>query len=205
MTIEEVIELALTEDLGDGDHTSLATIPAAAMGKAILTAKENGILAGVQVAAKVFQKVDPDVRIDFQKNDGQFIQPGDVVFTLEGSAQLLLSAERTALNFIQRMSGIATFTHKIVQQLEGLQTKVLDTRKTIPGLRLAQKYAASCGGCHNHRVGLFDAILIKENHILAAGGIAEALRRAEQARRRPDSVSNPESRRPGDRAARRRR
>jgi len=176
MTIEEVIELALTEDLGDGDHTSLATIPVAALGKAILTAKEDGILAGAQVAAMVFQKVNPDVRIDFQKNDGQFIRPDDVVFSLEGSAQLLLSAERTALNFIQRMSGIATFTHKIVQQLEGLQTKVLDTRKTTACNRVIEKLAVKIGGGHNHRFGLFDMIMIKDNHVDFAGGIQQAIR-----------------------------
>jgi len=175
MTIEETIDLALSEDLGDGDHTSLATIPSNARGKAILTAKENGILAGVQVAEQVFKKVDPSVRIDFQKNDGDQIQPGDVVFTVEGKSQLLLSSERTALNFIQRMSGIATFTHQIVQEINGLNTKLLDTRKTTACNRAIEKLAVKIGGGHNHRFGLYDMIMIKDNHVDFAGGIQEAI------------------------------
>ncbi len=175
MTIEETIDLALSEDLGDGDHTSLATIPSNARGKAILTAKENGILAGVQVAEQVFKKVDPSVRIDFQKNDGDQIQPGDVVFTVEGKSQLLLSSERTALNFIQRMSGIATFTHQIVQEINGLNTKLLDTRKTTACNRALEKLAVKIGGGHNHRFGLYDMIMIKDNHVDFAGGIQEAI------------------------------
>ncbi len=176
MTIEEIIDLALIEDLGDGDHTSLATIPNEAMGKAVLTAKENGILAGVGVAGQVFKKIDPDARIDFQKEDGSFIQAGDVVFTIEGKSQSLLSAERTALNFIQRMSGIATFTHQIVQKLDGLQTKVLDTRKTTACNRAIEKLAVKIGGGYNHRFGLFDMVMIKDNHVDFAGGIQQAIR-----------------------------
>ena len=175
MTIEETIDLALREDLGDGDHTSLATIPSNAKGKAILTAKENGILAGAKVAEQVFKKVDPSVRVNFQKNDGDQIQPGDVVFTIEGKSQLLLSSERTALNFIQRMSGIATFTHQIVQKLNGLKTKVLDTRKTTACNRAIEKLAVRIGGGHNHRFGLYDMIMIKDNHVDFAGGIQEAI------------------------------
>ena len=176
MTIEEVIDLALIEDLGDGDHTSLATIPNEANGKAVLTAKESGILAGVKVAAEVFKKIDPDIQVEFLKIDGDFIQPGDVVFTLEGKSQLLLSAERTALNFIQRMSGIATFTHQVVQKLEGLQTKVLDTRKTTACNRVIEKLAVKIGGGYNHRFGLYDMIMIKDNHVDFAGGIEQAIR-----------------------------
>ncbi|MCF6171804.1 MAG: carboxylating nicotinate-nucleotide diphosphorylase [Bacteroidales bacterium] len=176
MTIEEVINLALIEDLGDGDHTSLATIPASATGKAVLMAKENGMLAGVEVAAMVFQKVNPGVRINFHRKDGQFVQAGDTVFQVGGSAQLLLSAERTALNFIQRMSGIATFTQKVVQQLEGLHTKLLDTRKTTPCNRVIEKLAVKTGGGHNHRFGLYDMIMIKDNHVDFAGGIHQAIR-----------------------------
>jgi len=175
MTIEEVIDLALIEDLGDGDHTSLATIPNEAMGKAMLIAKESGILAGVEVAAQVFQKVDSAIHITFLKKDGQFIQPGDVVFTVEGKSQSLLSAERTALNFIQRMSGIATFTHQVVQKLEGLQTKVLDTRKTTACNRVIEKLAVKIGGGYNHRFGLYDMIMIKDNHVDFAGGIQQAI------------------------------
>ncbi|RLD43022.1 MAG: carboxylating nicotinate-nucleotide diphosphorylase [Bacteroidetes bacterium] len=175
MTIEEVIDLALIEDLGDGDHTSLATIPKYAIGKAMLTAKENGILAGVKVATEVFKKIDPDIQIEFLKKDGDFIQSGDIVFTLEGKSQLLLSAERTALNFIQRMSGIATFTHQVVQKLEGLQTKVLDTRKTTACNRVIEKLAVKIGGGHNHRFGLYDMIMIKDNHVDFAGGIQQAI------------------------------
>jgi nicotinate-nucleotide pyrophosphorylase (carboxylating) len=175
MTVDEIIERALAEDLGDGDHTSLATIPATAMGKAVLKVKENGILAGAEVAAKVFRKVDPEVKIVFQKKDGDFIQPGEIVFTLEGKSQLLLTAERTAHNFIQRMSGIATFTQQIVQKLEGLQTKVLDTRKTTPCNRAVEKLAVKTGGGHNHRFGLYDMIMIKDNHVDFAGGIQQAI------------------------------
>lgn len=176
MTIEELINLALIEDLGDGDHTSLATIPGTAKGEAVLTAKENGILAGVKVAAQVFRAVDPDIIIDFQKNDGAYIQGGDVVFTLKGKSQSLLSAERTALNFIQRMSGIATFTHQIAQKLEGLRTKILDTRKTTPCNRVVEKLAVKIGGGHNHRFGLYDMIMIKDNHVDFSGGIQQAIK-----------------------------
>ena len=175
MTIDEIIELALIEDLGDGDHTSLATIPADAMGKAVLTAKEEGVLAGVEVAVKVFKKVDPNVQVQIQKVDGSYVQPGDVVFTLTGKSQLLLSAERTALNFIQRMSGIATFTRQIVQKLDGLHTKVLDTRKTTACNRAIEKLAVKIGGGHNHRFGLFDMVMIKDNHVDFAGGIQQAI------------------------------
>jgi nicotinate-nucleotide pyrophosphorylase (carboxylating) len=175
MTIEEVIDLALIEDLGDGDHTSLATIPSEATGKAVLTAKESGILAGVGVAAQVFKKVDPDVKVNIHKKDGSFIQTGDVVFSVEGKSQSLLSAERTALNFIQRMSGIATFTQQLVQKLEGLQTKVLDTRKTTACNRAIEKLAVKIGGGYNHRFGLYDMIMIKDNHVDFAGGIRQAI------------------------------
>lgn len=176
MTINELIDLALIEDLGDGDHTSLATIPGNIIGQAVLTAKEDGILAGVDVATRVFKKLDPDVKINLKITDGLFVRSGDVVFTLQGKSQLLLTAERTALNFIQRMSGIATFTHQIVQKLEGLPTKILDTRKTTACNRTVEKLAVKIGGGHNHRFGLYDMIMIKDNHVDFAGGIEQAIR-----------------------------
>lgn len=175
MTIDEIIDLALIEDLGDGDHTSLATIPKEIEGKAILTAKQKGILAGIGVAAKVFKKVDPNIQIQIEKRDGEFIRPGDIVFTLTGKSRSILSAERTALNFLQRMSGIASFTHEVVHKLEGLKTKVLDTRKTTAGNRAIEKLAVKIGGGHNHRFGLYDMIMIKDNHVDFSGGIQNAI------------------------------
>lgn len=175
MTIDEIIKRALEEDLGDGDHTSLATIPADASGKAELLAKQNGVLAGVEVAAKVFKTVDPTLKIDIYKKDGTIVRNGEVVMLVDGKARSILSAERTALNFIQRMSGIATNTYKLVRKLDGLKTKVLDTRKTTPGNRLVEKMAVKIGGGHNHRFGLYDMIMIKDNHVDFAGGIKQAI------------------------------
>lgn len=175
MTIDEIVKLALIEDLGDGDHTSLATIPNDANGKAVLIAKQNGILAGVKVAEKVFKAIDPDTKLAIFKKDGSIIRVGDQVFAVEGKAQSILSAERTALNFIQRMSGIATYTYKMARKLEGLKTKILDTRKTTPLNRAVEKMAVQIGGGHNHRFGLFDMIMIKDNHVDFAGGIAQAI------------------------------
>lgn len=175
MTIEETVKLALVEDLGDGDHTSLATIPPDATGKAGLIAKENGIVAGVNVAVEVFRQVDPEIKITKLKRDGNPIRTGDRIFLIEGRARSILSAERTALNFLQRMSGIATYTHKVVQKLEGLHTRLLDTRKTTPCNRTIEKLAVKIGGGHNHRFGLYDMIMIKDNHIDFAGGIQSAI------------------------------
>ncbi len=175
MTIDEIVKQALIEDLGDGDHTSLATIPDSAFGKAQLIAKQNGILAGVDVAIKVFKAVDTGIQVEIIKKDGNIIREGDPVLVVEGNAQSILSAERTALNFIQRMSGIATFTYKMVRKLEGLKTKILDTRKTTPVNRAIEKMAVQIGGGHNHRFGLYDMIMIKDNHVDFAGGITQAI------------------------------
>ena len=174
-TITELIISTLKEDLGDGDHTSLATIPENAVGKVELIAKEEGIVAGVEVAAMVFKELDDDLNIDILIEDGQSILPGDRVLTVEGNSRSLLSAERTALNFIQRMSGIATFTHKVVSLILDLDTKLLDTRKTTPCNRVVEKLAVRLGGGINHRFGLFDMIMIKDNHVDFAGGIRNAI------------------------------
>lgn len=175
MTLEEIVKQALAEDIGEGDHTSLATIPEKATGKVQLVAKEDGILAGIEVAALVFKTVNPAIQIEILAADGKFIRKGQQLMLLEGNARLLLTAERTALNFIQRMSGIATFTNKLVHQLDGFRTKLLDTRKTTPNNRLIEKMAVKIGGGHNHRFGLYDMILIKDNHVDFAGGIANAI------------------------------
>lgn len=175
MTIDEIVRMALAEDLGDGDHTSLATVPADAMGEAILYAKEEGILAGVEVASEVFKQFDSEISIDIFIKDGSKLKPGDKVMLVKGKSRSLLSAERTALNFIQRMSGIATFTNKIVQKIDGLNTKLLDTRKTTPCNRIVEKMAVKIGGGMNHRFGLFDMIMIKDNHVDFAGGIKNAV------------------------------
>lgn len=175
MTISQIISEALREDIGSGDHTSLSTIPGTARGKARLLVKEDGILAGVDVASEVFRQVDPDITITIFKHDGESIHKGDIVFEVEGRSVSLLTAERTVLNFMQRMSGIATQTHKLVLKLKGLKTRILDTRKTTPVLRELEKMAVKTGGGLNHRFGLFDMILIKDNHVDFAGGISKAI------------------------------
>lgn len=178
MIIDKIIERALEEDLGDGDFTSLATIPENAYGKAQLLIKEDGILAGVDIAKKIFQKVDKNIKFRILLKDGTKVKKGDIVFIVEGKSISILSAERLALNFMQRLSGIATATNKIVSQLEGLKTKVLDTRKTTPNLRLLEKEAVKTGGGENHRMGLYDMIMIKDNHIDFAGGIKQSINAA---------------------------
>ncbi len=175
MKIEEIVRMALVEDLGDGDHTSLATVPKDAIGEAVMLAKEVGVLAGVDVAKEVFLQIDKDIEIDILIKDGSSIQPGDRVMLVKGRSRSLLSAERTALNFVQRMSGIATFTNKIVSKIDGLHTKLLDTRKTTPCNRAVEKLAVKIGGGENHRFGLFDMIMIKDNHVDFAGGIRNAI------------------------------
>lgn len=175
MTIDEIVRMALAEDLGDGDHTTLATVPENALGEAILYAKEEGILAGVEVACEVFKQFDSKISIDIYIKDGSKLKPGDKVMLVKGKSRSLLSAERTALNFIQRMSGIATFTNKIVQKIDGLNTRLLDTRKTTPCNRIVEKMAVKIGGGMNHRFGLFDMIMIKDNHVDFAGGIKNAV------------------------------
>lgn len=176
--IDALLDLAFAEDIGDGDHTTLSTIPADAIGRSRLLIKEKGILAGVDIAVKVLHKVDPSIKIKVNIHDGEEVKPGDVAFIAEGPVRSLLIAERTMLNIMQRMSGVATMTRKYQDQLKGLHTKVLDTRKTTPGMRILEKEAVKIGGGTNHRIGLFDMILIKDNHEDFAGGIEQAIKRA---------------------------
>lgn len=171
------IDNALNEDIGDGDHTSLACIPEKAIGKAHLLVKDTGILCGVDIAVSILKKVDDDSRVEVLLHDGTSIKPGDIAFIAEGKIRGLLKAERLLLNVMQRMSGIATVTRKYADRLEGLKTKILDTRKTTPGMRMLEKMAVKTGGGVNHRFGLFDMILIKDNHIDFAGSIADAIGR----------------------------
>ncbi len=173
--IDDLLTLAFAEDVGDGDHTTLSTIPADEMGKQHLLVKEEGILAGVEMARRVFEKFDPSLKMTVMIGDGEHVRPGDIAFVVEGPVRSLLQTERTMLNIMQRMSGIATVTAKYQSRLEGLKTKVLDTRKTTPGLRMLEKEAVRIGGGCNHRIGLFDMILIKDNHIDFAGGIPQAV------------------------------
>ena len=177
---DRLIELAFAEDIGDGDHTTLCSIPETATGKARLLIKEEGILAGVEVAKAVFHKFDPDLSVEVFINDGAHVKPGDVAFVVSGKVQSLLQTERLMLNIMQRMSGIATTTHNYVKLLEGTKAKVLDTRKTTPGMRMLEKAAVKIGGGENHRIGLFDMILLKDNHVDFAGGIENAIRGAQQ-------------------------
>ncbi len=176
MNIDEIIELALKEDLGDGDHTSLATIPAGAFSQARLLVKEEGVLCGIDIARRVFHRLDPQLEFIPLLTDGHKIQTGDIAFIIRGNPVSILSGERLALNFMQRLSGIATQTRRIVDAIEGYNVKLLDTRKTTPLLRELEKYAVRTGGGHNHRFGLFDMILIKDNHVDFAGGISQAIR-----------------------------
>lgn len=178
MTEIEFLKQALQEDIADGDHTSLATIPETAIGKAHLLVKENGILSGLEVARKVFEIVDPTVKLNISAKDGDTIKIGDIIFTATGKSQSLLKAERLMLNMMQRMSGIATITSKYVEKTKGTKAKVLDTRKTTPNLRAFEKLAVKHGGGVNHRFGLYDMIMIKDNHIDFAGGIKAALTKA---------------------------
>jgi len=173
--IDQFIINALKEDVGDGDHTSLATIPAGTTGKAKLLVKDNGVLAGVELAAEIFHIVDDKLKLTVFLNDGAAVKYGDVAFEVEGDAQNILKAERLVLNCMQHMSGIATVTDEIVDLLKGTNTKVLDTRKTTPGIRYLEKWAVRIGGGVNHRFGLYDMILIKDNHVDYAGGIQEAI------------------------------
>lgn len=178
--IDELLDLAFAEDIGDGDHTTLCCIPADEMGKQHLLVKEEGILAGVEIAKKVFHKFDPELKMTVFINDGAHVKPGDVAFVVEGRVRSLLQTERLMLNIIQRMSGIATMTAKYMDRLKGLKTKVLDTRKTTPGMRMLEKEAVKIGGGMNHRIGLFDMILLKDNHVDFAGGIANAINKANE-------------------------
>jgi nicotinate-nucleotide pyrophosphorylase (carboxylating) len=176
--ISQFIREALAEDVGDGDHTALSTIPANAQGKARLLIKDDGMLAGVELAKMIFAEVDTNLKVEQFLYDGNYIKKGDIALTVEGSSHSILKAERLVLNCMQRMSGIATYTASLVKLLEGLPTKLLDTRKTTPNFRLAEKWACKIGGAENHRYALFDMILIKDNHVDYAGGIAQALNMA---------------------------
>ena len=178
--IEDLLNLAFAEDIGDGDHTTLSTIPAEAMGRSRLIIKEEGILSGVDVAEMVLHKVDPTIKMTRMIEDGTHVKPGEIAFTAEGPVRSLLVAERTMLNIMQRMSGVATMTARYQRELDGLHTRVLDTRKTTPGMRMLEKEAVKTGGGTNHRIGLFDMILIKDNHIDFAGGIENAVNRAKE-------------------------
>ena len=174
---DKLIELAFAEDIGDGDHTTLCCIPDDAMGKSHLLIKENGILAGVEMAKKVFAKFDPTLTVEVLIKDGTPVKVGDIAMIVSGKTRSLLQTERLMLNIMQRMSGIATMTNKYVKLLEGTRTHVLDTRKTTPGLRMLEKQAVKIGGGMNHRIGLFDMILLKDNHVDFAGGIESAIDR----------------------------
>ncbi len=178
--LDELIKLWFAEDIGDGDHTTLSCIPADAQGKSQLIIKEDGVLAGVEVAKQIFNAFDPDLKMTQLLHDGDRVKRGDIAFVVEGRIQSLLQTERLMLNIMQRMSGVATRTAEYVRLLEGTNTRVLDTRKTTPGLRLLEKEAVKIGGGCNHRIGLYDMILLKDNHVDFAGGIDKAILRAKE-------------------------
>ena len=178
--IDQLIALSFAEDIGDGDHTTLSCIPETAMGKSRLIIKEEGIIAGVEMAREIFHRFDPEMKMEVYINDGTHVKSGDVAFVVEGKVQSLLQTERLMLNVMQRMSGIATITNEYVKLLEGTKCRVLDTRKTTPGMRIMEKDAGRIGGGCNHRIGLFDMILLKDNHIDFAGGIPQAVSRAQE-------------------------
>ena len=177
---DRLIDLAFAEDIGDGDHTTLCSIPETAKGKSHLLIKEDGILAGVEVAKRVFARFDPEMKVEVLIGDGAHVRKGDIAMVVSGKVRSLLQTERLMLNIMQRMSGIATMTNKYVERLKGTNTHVLDTRKTTPGMRMLEKQAVKIGGGMNHRIGLFDMILLKDNHVDFAGGIANAINRCHE-------------------------
>ena len=177
---DRLIELAFAEDIGDGDHTTLCCIPPDALGESKLLIKEAGVFAGAHIAELVFHRFDPDLRVELHAQDGARVKPGDIVMSVRGRVQSLLQTERLMLNILQRMSGIATMTATYVERLKGTHTRVLDTRKTTPGMRILEKLAVKIGGGTNHRIGLFDMILLKDNHIDFAGGIEKAIGRCHE-------------------------
>ncbi|HTY08666.1 MAG TPA: carboxylating nicotinate-nucleotide diphosphorylase [Candidatus Edwardsbacteria bacterium] len=179
--IQPLIDGALAEDIGDGDVTSNCTVAADASGLALVMAKQEGVLAGIAVARQVLLTVDPGLRVEAQKNDGDMLGLGQVVLTAQGNTRAILAAERTMLNFLQHLSGVATAAAVFVAEIKGTRAKILDTRKTTPGLRALEKYAVACGGGHNHRMGLYDMVLIKDNHIEAAGTVTAAIERVRKA------------------------
>ena len=178
--VDKLIDLSFAEDIGDGDHTTLCCIPEEARGKSRMIIKEEGILAGVKIAEEVFNRFDSTLKVEILINDGTKVKPGDVAMVVEGSVRSLLQTERLMLNIVQRMSGIATITHKYMELLKGTKAKVLDTRKTTPGMRILEKMAVKIGGGENHRIGLFDMILLKDNHVDFAGGISNAIDRCHE-------------------------
>lgn len=178
--VDKLIDLSFAEDIGDGDHTTLCCIPEEARGKSRMIIKEEGILAGVKIAEEVFNRFDSILKVEILIKDGTKVKPGDVAMVVEGSVRSLLQTERLMLNIVQRMSGIATITHKYMELLKGTKAKVLDTRKTTPGMRILEKMAVKIGGGENHRIGLFDMILLKDNHVDFAGGISNAIDRCHE-------------------------
>ncbi|MEE9364306.1 MAG: carboxylating nicotinate-nucleotide diphosphorylase [Cellulophaga sp.] len=184
--LDLIIKNAIREDVGDGDHSSLACIPESATGKAKLLVKDEGIIAGIEFAKMVFSFVDSNLKVETLIRDGEFVKYGDIAFYVVGSSQSILKAERLVLNAMQRMSAIATKTNFFVKLLEGTETKILDTRKTTPGLRAAEKWAVKIGGGHNHRFALYDMIMLKDNHIDFAGGIGLAIEKTKQYLKKTD-------------------
>lgn len=178
--IDQLIQLSFAEDIGDGDHTTLSSIPESATGKSKLIIKEDGVIAGVEIAQRIFHAFDPDLKVSVYINDGAEVKKGDIAFVVEGKVRSILQTERLVLNVMQRMSGIATTTRKYADRLKGTKTRVLDTRKTTPGMRMLEKEAVRIGGGVNHRIGLFDMILLKDNHVDFAGGIEKAITRAKE-------------------------
>ena len=178
--VDKLIDLAFAEDIGDGDHTTLCCIPEDAMGRSHLLIKEDGVLAGVEVAKEVFRRFDPELKVEVLMKDGPRVKKGDIAMVVSGRVRSLLQTERLMLNIMQRMSGIATTTSRYVERLKGTKTRVLDTRKTTPGLRMLEKAAVKIGGGCNHRIGLFDMILLKDNHVDFAGGISNAINRCHE-------------------------
>ena len=177
--IQQLVDLALEEDIGSGDITA-ALVQPDSLAKASVVSREAGVLCGSIFVDAVFATLDPDITIEWFKSDGDLLEPNDTLFSVSGNARKILTGERTALNFLQLLSGTASLAQRFADHVAGTGVRLLDTRKTVPGLRLAQKYAVTCGGCHNHRIGLYDAFLIKENHIEACGGIAAAISAARQ-------------------------
>lgn len=178
--IDEIIDNALREDIGDGDHSTLACVREDAKGEAKLLIKEDGILAGVELAERIFIRFDPELKFTAFLKDGDKVKVGDIAFTVKGSSRSILTTERLVLNFMQRMSGIAKQTHELVSLIEGTSAKLLDTRKTTPGIRYMEKWAVRIGGGHNHRFALYDMIMLKDNHIDYAGGIEQAIKRTHE-------------------------
>ena len=178
--LDEIIRIALLEDIGEGDHSTLACVPEDAQGSAKLLVKENGILAGVEVAKRIYELFDPSLEVEYYKKDGDSIVIGDIVYVIKGNSQSILSTERLVLNIMQRMSGIATQTANILKVIDGCSTKLLDTRKTTPGIRFLEKMAVKIGGGENHRFALYDMIMLKDNHVDYAGGIKPAIQKTKE-------------------------